>query len=94
MSQSRTHRGIPKAVVSDSALVIFADNDNHRALRGAENQGRYKAKKAIEALLGNAVMVEIDNLDASKDNTDWNDLIRLRGFASTTVSKVRTHRKM
>ena len=66
----------------NSTLVIFADNDNHLALRGAENQGRYKAEKAIRALSGNAVIVEPDfgNLNASKEYSDWNDLIRLKGF--------------
>lgn len=66
----------------NSTLVIFADNDSHLALRGGENQGRYKAEKAIEALSRNAVIVEpdFDNLNASKEYSDWNDLIRLRGF--------------
>jgi phage/plasmid primase-like uncharacterized protein len=71
----------------NSTIVIFADNDHHLALRGAENQGRCKADKAIEALLGNAVMVEpeFDNLDATKECSDWNDLIRLRGFDATKM---------
>jgi len=71
----------------NSLLVIFADNDNHLALRGAKNQGLDKAKKTIQALCGYAIIVEpeFNNVGDSKEHSDWNDMVRLKGFDETKM---------
>jgi len=77
------HHMIGKALdgAPNSTLVISRITTTTCITR-AENQGRYKAEKAIGTLSENAVIVEpdFDNLNASKEHSDWNDLIRLKGF--------------
>jgi len=65
-----------------SPLVLFADNDRHLEFRGLPNKGVLMASgatKAVEACAGIAAP-DFGDLEPSKDVSDWNDLVRLRGF--------------
>lgn len=65
----------------DSPIVLFADNDRHLESRGLQNQGVIKAQQACNSL-GDRVIVAIPDFgdsDPSKDASDWNDLVRIKG---------------
>lgn len=61
----------------DSPLVIFADNDRHLN----PNVGVLKAKEAQIELKCNISLAvpDFENLEPSRDASDWNDLVRLKG---------------
>lgn len=61
----------------NSPIIFFADNDRHLD----SNQGVLKAQEAIKAVKGRSVVAVPDfgDISPSKDATDWNDLLRLRG---------------
>lgn len=61
----------------DSSMIIFADNDRHLP----KNEGVLKAQKACDAITGHKILAAPDfgGMESSKDSTDWNDLVRLRG---------------
>lgn len=65
-----------------SRLIIFADNDRHLEARGVTNQGLTKGQEAITAIEGEVAMVAPDfgNLEICKELSDWNDLIKHKGF--------------
>lgn len=59
-----------------SRIVIFGDNDRHLE----ENTGRKYAEKAVSST-ANCVLAlpDFGDIPPSKDASDWNDLLRLRG---------------
>lgn len=65
-----------------SFIAIFADNDRHLEIKGEPNQGLIKAQEALRALGKMAVVIEptFGEHMASKETTDWNDLIRQKGL--------------
>jgi hypothetical protein len=62
----------------ESELIIFADNDRH--LRDG-NQGLLKAQGARDAVATKVgvVVPDFGDLVPSKEASDWNDLLRLKG---------------
>lgn len=65
---------------ASSKIILFADNDKHL---GPKNIGLKKALEAKIALKDNVSIAVPDfgSIDASKDASDWNDLVRLKGVA-------------
>lgn len=65
-----------------SPLIIFSDNDRYAETRGMPNQGVLKAQEAVKASGYPSFVVEPDfcGLGDSKSLSDWNDLIREKGF--------------
>lgn len=64
-----------------SQIVIFADNDRHHEQSGKPNEGRLKAlqaQKLSETRIALA-MPDFGDCKPSKDASDWNDLVRLKG---------------
>ena len=61
----------------NSPLVIFADNDRHLV----KNEGLLRAEEARGVIREKIKLVfpDFGDIPPSKDATDWNDLIRLRG---------------
>lgn len=64
----------------DSPLIFFADNDRHLETKG-ENIGVLKAKEAQAGLECSISLFVPDfgDLEPSKEASDWNDLVRLKG---------------
>lgn len=64
-----------------SRLIIFADNDRHLEVEGLPNQGLLKACQVLETCKGKIILAVPDFGDCapSKDASDWNDLLRLKG---------------
>lgn len=62
----------------NSKMILFADNDRHLA----NNIGVLKAQAAQAALKENVEIAipDFGNIEPSKDASDWNDLLRLKGF--------------
>jgi phage/plasmid primase-like uncharacterized protein len=60
-----------------SKIIIFADNDRHLP----HNIGINYAKKAANIFSNRSIVAipEFGDIPASKDSTDWNDLVRLLG---------------
>lgn len=68
-----------------SLIILFADNDSHLIQQGKTNKGILKAqeaKKLDEARIVLAVP-NFDDLRPSKEASDWNDLVRLKGRDET-----------
>lgn len=65
----------------NSHLIVFADNDRHLEVKGAQNIGIVKAKEALTELKQNITIAipDFSDLPPSKDASDWNDLKRLKG---------------
>lgn len=65
---------------TDSRIVIFADNDRHLPV----NQGMECAKSAAAAVGQRATVAAPDFGDRlpSKDESDWNDLLRILGIVA------------
>jgi phage/plasmid primase-like uncharacterized protein len=63
------HRSYP-----NSPLILFADNDRHLEV----NKGEIAAHEALKVLHGGGIVLSpyFDGYPASKDYTDWNDLVR------------------
>ncbi len=69
-----------------SKLIVFADNDRHLETRRTENQGLLKALEAIKSFDdGVLVAPDFGNIEAVKNQTDWNDLIHAKGFEYTKI---------
>lgn len=64
-----------------SRIMIFADNDRHLEAEGLPNQGTLKAQEAQKTNPSRISLAIPDfcNLGPSKEASDWNDLVRLRG---------------
>jgi phage/plasmid primase-like uncharacterized protein len=64
-----------------SPIILFADNDKHLEEKGIQNKGVLKARQAINSIKHSAILASPDfgNLSPSKEATDWNDLVRLKG---------------
>lgn len=60
-----------------SPIVLFADNDRHLP----NNQGVLKAKEAqkIDPKMISLALPDFGNIEPSKEASDWNDLVRLKG---------------
>lgn len=73
----------------NSSLIIFADNDRHLN----QNQGLLKAQEACDSIKTRIIMSAPDfgDLEPSKEASDWNDLVRLKGtdFAKLQISLVK-----
>lgn len=69
------HRMFP-----DSQLVIFADNDRHLE-SNSSNVGVLKAQEAKKINQGMIFLVtpSFGSLEPSKEMSDWNDFVRLKG---------------
>lgn len=68
------------AMFPDSPIAVFADNDRHLESKGG-NLGVLKAQEALNGL-GCGVFLfapDFDGLEPSKEASDWNDLVRLKG---------------
>lgn len=68
------------AMFPDSPIAIFADNDRHLESNGG-NVGVLKAQEALSGL-GCSVSLsapDFGDLSPSKEASDWNDLVRLKG---------------
>jgi putative DNA primase/helicase len=68
------------AMFPASPITIFADNDRHLESRGG-NLGVLKAREALNGL-GCSVSLSVPDfgdLAPSKEASDWNDLVRLKG---------------
>ena len=61
----------------DSSIIIFAYNDRHLDF----NKGVLKAQEAQKSLDGRVVLAVpfFVDLETSKEASDWNDLVRLKG---------------
>lgn len=68
-----------------SPIIIFADNDQHLEEKGIQNKGILKARQAIDSIKHSAILAAPDfgDLSPSKEATDWNDLVRLKGKLET-----------
>ncbi len=64
-----------------SPIFIFADNDRHHLLKSDYNKGLSKAKESMFGCENRAFLVVPDfgNMEASREASDWNDLVRLKG---------------
>lgn len=73
---------IIRKLYPESSVTIFADNDRHLVHRGNQNLGILKAQEAIDALGWRCFMAEPDfgDCEPSKELSDWNDLVRIKGF--------------
>jgi phage/plasmid primase-like uncharacterized protein len=67
-------------IFPDSRLVIFADNDRHLESNGS-NVGVLKAREAQKINQGmiSLFVPDFGDLEPSKEASDWNDLVRLKG---------------
>jgi phage/plasmid primase-like uncharacterized protein len=76
-----------------SPLIIFSDNDRHVEIKGLPNQGILKAQEAVNAAGKLSFLVEPDfgSLSDSKSRSDWNDLIREKGFE---YARAQVHEKL
>jgi len=65
----------------ESFIVIFADNDRHLEQKGDENIGLKKAQDARDAVGGyvGIAVPDFGDLAPTKDASDWNDLVRIKG---------------
>jgi phage/plasmid primase-like uncharacterized protein len=65
-----------------SPIILFADNDRHLEEKGDANKGALKARQACEAIKRGITlsMPEFGDLRASKEVSDWNDLVRIKGI--------------
>jgi phage/plasmid primase-like uncharacterized protein len=75
-----------------SPIIIFGDNDRHLEKSGNQNVGRLKAQEA-QNLSKNRIILAIPdfyNLEPSKEASDWNDLVRLKGkeFARNQILSI------
>jgi phage/plasmid primase-like uncharacterized protein len=81
-----------RKLYSQSQIVLFADNDRHLEIKLKSNKGTSMALGSIRAVGEGVCMVcpEFDDLEPSKDASDWNDLVRFRGieFAKTQMHKM------
>ena len=62
----------------DSPIILFADNDRHTQ----ENKG-VKCASEVQKKLNSRSMLMIPDFHgfpATKDHSDWNDLVRVKGF--------------
>lgn len=68
-----------RARFPDSRIVFFADNDRHEKT----NPGVSLAEKAMSEIGGNTLLLVpfFEDILPSKEASDWNDLLRLRGRA-------------
>lgn len=66
---------------SASPIILFADNDKHLEEKGIQNKGILKALQALDEVKHNIILAapNFGNLESSKEGTDWNDLVRLKG---------------
>jgi putative DNA primase/helicase len=66
----------------DSPLIIFADNDKHLEERRGTNQGVIKGVEAVNLIKDRITLLVSDfgDMAASKEHSDWNDLINQKGF--------------
>lgn len=64
-----------------SPIIIFGDDDRHLEKRGNQNVGRLKAQETKNVFKGGIILAFPDfcDLEPSKDASDWNDLVRLKG---------------
>jgi phage/plasmid primase-like uncharacterized protein len=64
-----------------SQIILFADNDRHLEVRGLQNKGVCKAQEALKHIgqYGWKVVPDFVEISPSKDASDWNDLMRLKG---------------
>jgi phage/plasmid primase-like uncharacterized protein len=62
----------------NSRLIVFADNDRHLE----RNAGILSAEKALTVAGSNSLLAfpDFGDIAPGKDASDWNDLIRLKGF--------------
>jgi hypothetical protein len=78
-------------IYPESRFIIFADNDRHLEARGLPNQGTLKALQARKSLNSLICCIEPEFVDcsASKEASDWNDLVRIKGcdFAKEQIFK-------
>lgn len=65
-----------------SPIFLFADNDRHLEHREIKNKGVCSATEAMKGVDGCVAMAEPEfgDLEASKEASDWNDLVRLKGI--------------
>jgi phage/plasmid primase-like uncharacterized protein len=64
-----------------SLIILFADNDHHLTEQGKTNKGVLKAQEAKKLDEARIVLVipNFGDLKPSKEASDWNDLVRLKG---------------
>ena len=62
-------------------MIVFADNDRRIDAKGLPNQGVLKAQEAKKIDQDRIVLSipQFVDCEASKEASDWNDLIRLKG---------------
>ncbi|MBS0626676.1 MAG: toprim domain-containing protein, partial [Verrucomicrobia bacterium] len=77
--------GSIRGLYPNSPIILFADNDRHLEERGLPNKGLVSAQKAIADVKENVFIVAPDFSDEkpSKETSDWNDLMRIKGDAYT-----------
>jgi len=80
-----------KKLYPNSLLILCADNDRHLELQGKGNKGLLAALESSRIIGEGICVAEPDFVDfpASKEASDWNDLVRLRGgeFAKTLIQQ-------
>jgi phage/plasmid primase-like uncharacterized protein len=65
---------------ANSRLLVFADNDRHLDALKKVNQGLTKGSEAAQAVRGGVLVVPYFDLSvASKEMSDWNDLVHQKG---------------
>jgi phage/plasmid primase-like uncharacterized protein len=64
-----------------SPIILFADNDRHLEKTGNQNVGLLKAHQARDVINGGLTLAipGFDDLEPSKEASDWNDLVRVKG---------------
>lgn len=63
-----------------SPIILFADNDRHLEKTRNQNVGTLKARQARDIIKRNFTLAapEFDEIEPSKEASDWNDLVRLK----------------
>lgn len=71
-----------KSLFPESRLILFADNDRHLEKNGSLNKGISKASEALKSIynFGCIVSPDFEELVPSKEASDWNDLVRVKGL--------------
>lgn len=74
-----------------SHIIIFADNDRHLEKTGNANKGILKAQQAIDVIKRDFTLAipRFDEIEPSKEASDWNDLVRLIGIENTRLQLMR-----
>jgi phage/plasmid primase-like uncharacterized protein len=74
-----------------SHIILFADNDRHLEKTGNANKGLLKAHQAVDLIKRDFTLAipRFDEIEPSKEASDWNDLVRLIGIENTRLQLMR-----